>query len=600
MTIIRVLNRMGGTLAAPLQAHFGPAGGTIGRSADCTLVLPDEGRHVSRRQAQVRVTAQGTTITCLSATNPLFVNGAELRLDQTRALQDGDRIQIAGYELRVEATARGPVSISAPLIPDDPFDPADPFDAPLRGAPRTDTADPLGLGSRSATDAMLDPPPGEGPLAAGHRAHRFASPEDDIDALFGLGKGGDPLAADAPLGRMPRSDPIAGSPQPPSAGGRGAVAENLDPLAAFGLPVAPMPDAPMPDHDPAISGSFRLPEAIPETTFGLSDGPAKPVVSWTVGAAPGAPPGGDGLGDPRSPGVGTGDPFAALGFGRAGPIAKDDPFARPEALAKPEALTRPEALVRPAASASSAPLPTDDPWSGVPTTPSGDPQAALQAALLRGLGLAQLPGAQPGQPAPGLTPALMERIGELLAAASHGAVVLLQARATLKQELRADLTMIGARDNNPLKFAPDGTVALQQLLAPRPVRGFMAAADAMRDAHDDLLAHQIGFVAGLGAALQGAIGRFDPAALEGRLASRSVLDAMLPMARKARLWELFNTLFAEVSEEAKEDFQALFGKAFLQAYEAQVARLEQARGTAAAAPSTPPGAAGGRAGHEGR
>jgi len=209
---------------------------------------------------------------------------------------------------------------------------------------------------------------------------------------------------------------------------------------------------------------------------------------------------------------------------------------------------------------------------------AADPADAvvLLRALLEGLGLAELPriaGARGGAAQP-LTPALMQRLGELLATACEGTVELLQARATLKQELRADVTMIGARDNNPLKFVPDGQAALAQLLAAQPVRGFMEPGRAMRDAYDDLLAHQIGFVAGMRAAMQGLVARFDPKVLEHRLATRSVLDAMLPAARKARLWELFNSLYAEVSREAEDDFHRLFGRAFVKAYEEQIARIE--------------------------
>jgi len=44
------------------------------------------------------------------------------------------------------------------------------------------------------------------------------------------------------------------------------------------------------------------------------------------------------------------------------------------------------------------------------------------------------------------------------------------------------------------------------LLAP-PTRGFMPAAPAMRDAYDDLRAHQFGFIAGMRAALEGVLAR---------------------------------------------------------------------------------------------
>ena len=55
---------------------------------------------------------------------------------------------------------------------------------------------------------------------------------------------------------------------------------------------------------------------------------------------------------------------------------------------------------------------------------------------------------------------------------------------------------------------------MKHLLAP-PTRGFMAAAPAMRDAYDDLRAHQFGFLAGMRAALEGVLERFDPASSRG-------------------------------------------------------------------------------------
>ena len=45
------------------------------------------------------------------------------------------------------------------------------------------------------------------------------------------------------------------------------------------------------------------------------------------------------------------------------------------------------------------------------------------------------------------------------------------------------------------------------------------------------------------------------------------------MARRARLWELFNEMFAEISREAEDDFEALFGREFVRAYEEQIDRL---------------------------
>ena len=73
------------------------------------------------------------------------------------------------------------------------------------------------------------------------------------------------------------------------------------------------------------------------------------------------------------------------------------------------------------------------------------------------------------------------------------------------------------------------------------------------------------------------LARFEPAGLEARVASHSLLDRLQPSGRKARLWELFGQHYAELAREAAEDFNALFGKAFLAAYEQQIDR-PQGRG----------------------
>jgi FHA domain-containing protein len=69
--------------------------------------------------------------------------------------------------------------------------------------------------------------------------------------------------------------------------------------------------------------------------------------------------------------------------------------------------------------------------------------------------------------------------------------------------------------------------------------------------------------------------RFDPAHLECRLTQKTVVDALLPINRKAKLWDLFAERYKDISREAEEDFHVLFGKEFLRAYEAQIAKLEQ-------------------------
>jgi FHA domain-containing protein len=193
--------------------------------------------------------------------------------------------------------------------------------------------------------------------------------------------------------------------------------------------------------------------------------------------------------------------------------------------------------------------------------------AELLRALLAGAGLKD--DAIPG----GLTPELMRNVGRLLHEATRGLLDLLAARASTKRQVRADMTMIAASDNNPLKFSPDLEAALAHFLVPRG-RGFMPPLRAVDDAYEDLRSHQQGFMAGMRAALAVVLARFDPHALEHRAAEQSMVDSFLPTNRKAKLWDQFGQLYGDISKEAESDFHALFGEEFLKAYREHTRQID--------------------------
>jgi FHA domain-containing protein len=187
-------------------------------------------------------------------------------------------------------------------------------------------------------------------------------------------------------------------------------------------------------------------------------------------------------------------------------------------------------------------------------------------AFLQGLGV-------PNVTLPkGLTPETMEALGKLLREAVQGTLDLLRARGLTKSEMRADLTMIKPVDNNPLKFSPTAEAALLHLLGPQGP-GFLTPVQSMKDAYDDLRAHQLGVLAGMRAALDEVLKRFAPEELEEQLSEPGVLGSLLPGSRRAKLWDLFVDRYGDVAEAARENFNAAFGKAFVRAYEAQIARL---------------------------
>jgi FHA domain-containing protein len=125
------------------------------------------------------------------------------------------------------------------------------------------------------------------------------------------------------------------------------------------------------------------------------------------------------------------------------------------------------------------------------------------------------------------------------------------------------------------------------LLQP-PLQGFLSGPSALRDAVIDLQSHQVGVMAGMRAALATVLERFDPVQLESHLSSRSVIDALIPSHRRAKLWELYVEHYRALKDEAEEDFGRLFGEAFREAYNAQVRSLEAAGDEAGASVASYP------------
>jgi type VI secretion system protein len=160
---------------------------------------------------------------------------------------------------------------------------------------------------------------------------------------------------------------------------------------------------------------------------------------------------------------------------------------------------------------------------------------------------------------------------------SAGLSTTMMARAQFKSELRlGSVTTIRSTGNNPFKFSASTDEVLERLLL-RPNRAYLNPLDAAREAFEDIQAHEMAMIAGLRAALRALLVRFEPAALESRLETGSSLDKLLPMARKARYWDLFTETFGQVAADASDDFMQLFGEAFTRAYEDQILRLAEAR-----------------------
>lgn len=476
---------------------------SIGRGADNDWTLPDPDRTLSRRHCVIAFRSGGWQLGDVSA------NGTFLNREADPVGPGGPRDLRDGDRLRL-----GAYEIEV-RISDDAW---------------------------QQGGAVVPDPFGDDPFGPA----RGSAPGLERDPLLGRGDGfGTPGVA------LPADfDPLA--PEPERDGFRG-------PTQA--------------DHAPALEQAFRPPS--PPSSLNFDDwdldlskppapaggaAPPAPVTlaseDWdldlsTPAAAPPAAPQ-EAVQPVAAPPVAAPQPTAAV---------PEDPFAEPERDGLTPAPELPPLPV--AAPVLASPVPAPAPPAAAPpfaaareaALPAGAGGPDLLAAFLRGAGMDD---ARPADAA-----AAMERLGAAFRALVSGLRQTLIARAAIKGEFRIEQTMIRARGNNPLKFSAGDDDALAALLGAGR-RTDMTPDAAVREALDDIRLHELASMAAMQSAVRALVARFDPAPLraEGE-ASGGILGAQ----KRARAFELFEKLHADISAALADDFDSVFGKAFARAYE---------------------------------
>src|SRR5690606_21148242 len=197
---LTVLPRPDRPAASAISAVFQAPGGTLGRSPDTDLPLPDADRSVCRVQAAVRISHGACYLVNLSSMGAVSINGRAIGRDQEVPLAPGDELVIGPYRIQAE----DPAAVAAAAV------------AAAAAAPAAVLAepDPL-LESPLLDDAELAP-------AAAYASHQAAPPASPPA----------PVAA-------PVSAPVA------------AVEPTPAPVAAEAAPAAQAPaeqtSAPLPD-----------------------------------------------------------------------------------------------------------------------------------------------------------------------------------------------------------------------------------------------------------------------------------------------------------------------------------------------------------------
>lgn len=351
--------------------------------------------------------------------------------------------------------------------------------------------------------------------------------------------GGEPeTLISAPTALVPSA--VAPAPAPPSPPPSPPLAPLPPPPVVAPPVVAPAPDqaaVAAPAMPRRLDRWFNL-ETVPDPLGPASPLPAADEAEVAQAARPIARPPATPLAAP-----------AATPVAMPSPIGPAPPWRGPGASAEPLA-ARLAASLAPAVAAKASASEAD----------------AMRQAFLRGAGL------DPALPLE-LDPPWMEHLGALLRISTEGTVDLLRSRAVAKRGLRSEGTRIAARENNLLKFTPDAAEALRFLLSRETRPGFLGATEALRDAQEDLQLHQLALVAGMRAALFDLISRLGPDAVEREEGPAQGLAKWSALWREAALWRRHRHGHARLLENLDDTFEAIFGREFVRAYEAQARRV---------------------------
>ena len=272
--------------------------------------------------------------------------------------------------------------------------------------------------------------------------------------------------------------------------------------------------------------------------------------------------------DPTSPPVGDSPLLRVLATGsqpaaapKPAPASVPAPAAPAVAVAEDpllaEATFVPTAAVRALARAQ----------PGASLAPDAGLRAFMEAA---GLPFKEVPADQAER--------MLRDCGAILRAAVEGIMLLLIARSEARKELHAeDRTMVGAGANNPLKLMSDPQEAMAYLFDPSErTDGFLDPVQAVGDACEDLRAHELALMAGMRAAVIGALRRVNPHALEVAFEKSTTAGLPLP-GRKGRLWDLFVAHHEKLAHDVQEDFNKVFGRDFMGAYQEHLRRIKGGR-----------------------
>lgn len=199
--------------------------------------------------------------------------------------------------------------------------------------------------------------------------------------------------------------------------------------------------------------------------------------------------------------------------------------------------------------------------------PGRDAEDKALEILLQAAGLtpADIAGAEPAE--------VLQTAGLLLRGLVDGLMNLMHERSQLKDAFRLSQTMIQGAGNNPLKFSPTVSDALQYLLGDRS-ESYLSAREAIAMAFREIDNHEKAVPRAMLQALRDYMERFDPDELRLQFDQGLKRNPLLAGTNRLKYWELYEETYHTLAHGEEGKLPEAFSDEFARAYEREVEVLK--------------------------
>lgn len=166
---------------------------------------------------------------------------------------------------------------------------------------------------------------------------------------------------------------------------------------------------------------------------------------------------------------------------------------------------------------------------------------------------------------------VMRQAGAVYRQMVLGLAALMSERSSAKSQYGMDRTTIGAKENNPFKWAPTQRLAIDLLL--EKDCGFLSGAAAIRASFEDLKRHLLSTLAGYRASLRAVIDSTGPEVIQQGLQKDSLFQS-----RDAACWGTYRNVHESLERQVRDDEDGPLSQAFIRAYSERMRDLERDSG----------------------